>query len=113
MWNNVNPFYGIVNNPYVVPPYMPMYGYNQPVMPGNYYMPLAGQNAVSAQNPMRFNYPKMMNLRGDQYSNYPKFKEKTEKKDNGMSSELTKELEKQIQELQKLTKEAKELAKKV
>lgn len=32
MWNNVNPYSGYTNNPYMMPPYMPMYGYNQPAV---------------------------------------------------------------------------------
>lgn len=32
LWNNVNPYYGNVNNAFMMPPYMPMYGYNQPVV---------------------------------------------------------------------------------
>lgn len=89
-----------------------MYGYNQPVS-GNYYMGISGQNGISTPNPANYNYPKMMRLRGSQYDNYPKFKDKSESdQKHSETSDLSKELEKQIKELQSLTKEAKELAKK-
>lgn len=85
-------------------------------MAGNYYMGMAGQRSYSTPNPVNFNYPKLMHMKGNQYSSYPKFKEKEEpmkeSQDSAKSANLAKELEKEIKELQKLTKEAKDLAKK-
>ena len=76
-------------------------------MPGNYFM------GGSQINPINYNYPKMANVRGSQYANYPKFQEsKKQNQVNSESANLAKELEKQIKELQTLTKEAKEIAKK-
>lgn len=84
-------------------------------------MGMPSQTSYSSPNPLNFNYPKMVNVRGTQYGSYPSFKEtstddslknNSKEKDN-ISNNLAKELEKQIQELQKLTKEAKELAKQV
>jgi hypothetical protein len=70
-------------------------------------------NTMSQTDPINYNYPKMANVRGSQYNNYPKFKEtKNRSQVNNESSNLAKELEKQIKELQSLTKEAKEIAKK-
>ena len=77
-------------------------------MPGNYFM------GGSQINPVNYNYPKMANVRGSQYANYPKFQETKNQNKNQVNSEsanLAKELEKQIKELQNLTKEAKEIAK--
>jgi hypothetical protein len=73
-------------------------------MPGNYFMGGMGQ-----PDPINYNYPKMPNVRGSQYNNYPKFKESKNLNAaaNAESSNLAKELEKQIKELQTLTKEAK------
>lgn len=77
-------------------------------MPGNYFMSTMGQT-----DPINYNYPKMANVRGSQYNNYPKFKEtKNRSQVNNESANLAKELEKQIKELQTLTKEAKDIAKK-
>ena len=97
-----------------MPPYMPMYGYNQPVMSGNYFQGLTQQRSYTTPSPNNFNYPKLMNYRGNQYNNYPKFKQTKEEDEKtvDITANLTKELEKQIKELQNLTKEAKELAKK-
>jgi hypothetical protein len=92
----------------MMPPYMPMYGYSLPVMP----IGGAGPASYNTPNPASYNYPKMANLRGSQYTTYPQFKETKKVKDTGQSENLAKELEKQIKELQTLTKEAKELAKK-
>ena len=78
-------------------------------MPANYFM------GGSQINPVNYNYPKMANVRGSQYANYPKFKETKNQNNNQVNSDsadLAKELEKQIKELQTLTKEAKEIAKK-
>ena len=79
-------------------------------------MGMAGQRSYNTPNPGNFNYPKLMHLKGNQYKNYPKFKEMGKKEDQkenkNETANLAKELEKQIKELQKLTKEAKELAKK-
>lgn len=76
-------------------------------------MGMGGQRSYNTPNPQNFNYPKIMHMKGNQYQNYPKFKEaKKEKANNEKTTELAKELEKQILELQKLTKEAKDLAKK-
>lgn len=77
-------------------------------MPGNYFM-----STMTQPDPVNYNYPKMANIRGSQYNNYPKFKEtKNRNQANSESANLAKELEKQIKELQTLTKEAKEFAKK-
>jgi hypothetical protein len=77
-------------------------------MPGNYFM-----STMTPPDPVNYNYPKMANIRGSQYNNYPKFKEtKNRNQANSESANLAKELEKQIKELQTLTKEAKEFAKK-
>jgi septal ring factor EnvC (AmiA/AmiB activator) len=84
-------------------------------MGGNYYMPMGGQRSYNSPNPLNFNYPKIDHIRNHQYSNYPKFKEESEKKKDEkeqITENLAKELEEQIKELQQLTKEAKELAKK-
>ncbi len=78
---------------------------------------MAGQRTYNSPNPLNYNYPKMMHIRGTQYGSYPSFKEGDDEKPikpkDDINSNLAKELEKQIQELQKVTKEAKELAKKV
>lgn len=84
-------------------------------MTGNYYMGMAGQRSYNTPNPQNFNYPKLNGVKGNQYSTYPKFKEVENHPKNEQPTEsanLAKELEKQIKELQKLTQEAKDLAKK-
>jgi hypothetical protein len=74
---------------------------------GNYYMGMPQKNYNSLDP---YNYQKLVPR-----DIYPKFKENQdkEKEEQKVSVNLAKELEKQIQELQKLTKEAKEVAKKV
>lgn len=80
---------------------------------------MAGQRPFNTPNPLNYNYPKIAHLRGNQYNSYPKFKEterempKEKSEKEKLSENLAKELEKQIKELQLLTKEAKDLAKKV
>ncbi len=110
-----------------MPQYMPMYGYNQPVVIFLFIFKMGGNNFMGGQrsltpDPMNFNYPKMSHAKTSQYQNYPKFRqgevqrqERENVKERAKTEEqegLAKELEKQIKELQKLTKEAKDLAKK-
>lgn len=89
-----------------------MYGNTQPAMGGNYYMGMAGQKSYSTPNPSNFNYPKFKErARGRRQENLIEQKKNVDKKVE-VSSNLAKELEIQIKELQKLTKEAKDMAKK-
>lgn len=97
-----------------------MFGINQPVnnlyylkVPMNYYMP--PPQTYTTPNPLNFNYPKTPIPSNLPQNNYPKFKQNSQenKVKNEIDNNLIKELEKQILELQELTKEAKELALKV
>lgn len=92
-----------------------MYGMTQPVMGANYMMPMAGQSVMSTANPLNFNYPKITNYKGTQYSSYPKFKQTHEPSENKASSKeitekLANALKKELEELSNLTKEAKTLS---
>ena len=93
----MNPFYN-VNNPYMVSPYM------QPTVYPSYY-PTENQNP----NPLTYNYPKSMYPSSTQFNNYPQFKQE-EKKDDTDVAFLKKEIKKKMDELSKLTQEARILA---
>jgi len=98
---------------------------------------MVGQNHYNSASPLNFDYPKVDHLRGSryggqystagsQYMSYPKFKQKETIRKNNLRTnsasssnnskaseaqiQLSKDLEKEIEELKALTKKAKELA---
>lgn len=78
-------------------------------------MPFISPKTYNVQNPLHFNYPKAPFLRGSQYSTYPKFRQTNhanliQNKGKDINSELTKVLEKEIDELKSLTEQAKKLS---
>lgn len=117
MWNQVNPFMGYMNNPFAGNSYYPMYGMNQPVFGSPYMMNMAGQTALSTPNPLSYNYPKVPQFSGTQYSAYPKFKETQAESNestkrsiqNPVTLQLAIKLQEEIKKLEEITSKAKQI----
>eukprot|EP00340_Litonotus_pictus_P005675 CAMPEP_0170517146 /NCGR_PEP_ID=MMETSP0209-20121228/3212_1 /TAXON_ID=665100 ORGANISM="Litonotus pictus, Strain P1" /NCGR_SAMPLE_ID=MMETSP0209 /ASSEMBLY_ACC=CAM_ASM_000301 /LENGTH=221 /DNA_ID=CAMNT_0010802311 /DNA_START=107 /DNA_END=772 /DNA_ORIENTATION=+ len=130
MWNGVNPYVGYANNPFAAQSYFPFMGMNQPTLGSQFLMNMGGRNAMSTPNPLAYNYPKVPNFSGTQYSAYPKFRqydynsgsksslhkqinaiqEKEGSSTSKKTEELADKLKEEILKLEEITNKAKEMA---
>lgn len=89
----MNPFYN-VNNPYMISPYM-----QSTVHPSYYHA------YKENPNPLIYDYPKRIYPSSTQFNNYPQFKQE----EKGNVAFLKKEIKKKMEELSRLTQEARTL----